>query len=308
MKRMIVIPCLVGIVLLTASPGFPKKSESNEKWTQKNAQGVLSTEQKIEVDIELTMADLTVSKASGDRAYNIDIDYDEEHFEPLISYKVRGDYGVLELSMDYDEPVTDHKELEDLFKGVISNDHDKGDARQNKWNVLLTDRIPLEISAELAMGSGYLDLTDLRIDDLKLEAGLSDLTVKFDKPNPISMDRLAAEVGLGNFNLINVGNASVKQLSIEVGLGSATVNLSGPITPGLSAQLDVGLGSLELEIPKGLPVKIKCDCSFLASVDFDDFRKQGDSTYLSPGFDEDKDYVTLNMSVGLGSAKVKWVE
>jgi hypothetical protein len=308
MKRIMVIPYLIGVILLTSNPGFPKKSEADEKLTQKNAMSELSTEKKIEVDIELSMADLTLSKASGDQAYTIDIDYDEEHFMPLVSYKVRGDYGVLKLSMDYDEQVSDYKELDDLFKGVISHDHDKDNAKYNKWNVLLSDHVPLEISAELAMGSGDLDLTDLQIDDLKLEAGLSDLTVRFDKPNPIAMDRFAAEVGLGSFELIKMGNASVKKLSIEVGLGSATIDMSGPINPKMSAQLDVGLGSLELLIPKGLPVKINCDCSFLSSVDFDDFRKQGESTYLSPGFDENKDYITLNISVGLGSAKVEWIE
>lgn len=308
MKPTIVMQCLLGVILLCVNPGFSKKSDPDEKWTQKSAQSELSTETKIEVGIELSMVDLTISRATGDQAYDIDIDYDEQHFEPLISYKVRGDYGVLELGMEYDEEITDHKDLEDLFRGVISHDHHKEGTRHNKWNVLLTDRVPLEISAELAMGRGDFDLTDLKIDDLKLEAGMSDLTVKFDKPNPVTMDRLAAEVGLGSFELIKLGNASVRQLSIEVGLGSATIDLSGPITPNLSAQLDVGLGSMELLIPEGLPVKINCDCSFLSSVDFDDFRKQGESTYYSPGYQEGEDYVTLNMSVGLGSAKVKWVD
>ena len=306
MKSAIAIPILVGAILFTANQALSKESKKKSDLTSKNEQREITSEKKIEVDIELSMVDLSLSKATGNQAFNIDIEYDADHFEPLVSYKVRGDYGFLELGMEYDECINGHDELGDLFKGVFSDDHK--DVENNKWEVYLTDRFPLAIAAEVALGSGELDLTDLQIENLRIEAGLSDMTIKFDKPNPIKMDRLAIEAGLGDFHLENLGNASIKRLNLEVGLGSATIDLSGPINTDMTAEMDVGLGSLELQIPKGLPVKIRCECSFLSSIDLDDFRKKGESTYYSPGFDKDKDYITLNLGVGLGSVKVEWLE
>lgn len=297
---------LIGVVLINVNSGFSKKSESDNDWASKTEQADLTTEQAMEVDLDLSVVDLHLAKASGNQAYNVSLNYLAKHFEPLVSYSVRGDNGFLKLGMEFDESMTDHKDLEDLFKGAGSGP-DKN-ATHNQWNVLLTDRIPLEISADLAMGSGDFDLSSLKVEDLKIEAGMSDVTLKFDTPNPVAMDRLAVETGLGSLKLEKLGNASAKTVTIEVGLGSATIDMSGPLPKNLTAKMDVGLGSLELLIPKGSQVKVRCDCSFLSSVEFDDFHKKGDSTYLSPGFDENKDYITLDLSVGLGSARVKWIE
>jgi len=306
MKRTIAVLLLVGATMLSVTSGFSKEPRSDRQWASKTETTDLTTEQSMDVELDLSIVDLHLAKASGDQAYNVDLRYFSKYFEPLVSYSVRGDNGFLELGMEHDPSITDHADLEDLFKGVGSSS-DKG-ATHNQWNVLLTDRIPLEISADLAMGKGDFDLSGLRVQDLKIDAGFSDVSVKFDTPNPVEMDRLAVEAGLGSFKLEKLGNASARTVSIEVGLGSGTIDLSGPLPKNLSVKMDVGLGSMELLIPRGTQVKIHCDCSFLSSVEFDDFQKKGDSTYLSPGFDESQDYVSLDLSVGLGSATVKWIE
>jgi len=268
----------------------------------------LTSEEKMNVSFELFMVELTLKKAPGNLAFKVDVMYDEDYFKPLISYKVRGDYGFLKLGMEYDEDVEfdDFDKLGDIIKGAMH--HGDRDINGNRWDMFLTDRIPLEIAAEFAMGNGEMDLSGLKVQELRIEAGMSAMTVKFDEPNPIKMDRLAIEAGLGDFELINLGNASTERLTVEVGLGSATIDLSGPLPKNLDAEMDVGLGSLKLRIPKGTPVKINCECSFLSSVDFDHFKKIDEDEYVSPGFNEDKDFITLNLAIGLGSAEVVWVE
>ena len=95
---------------------------------------------------------------------------------------------------------------------------------------------------------------------------------------------------------------------MEVGLGEATVDFSGNWNQDFSATMEVGLGELKLRLPRGLPVKINCECSFLSSVDFDDFRKIGDDVYVSPSYEDSKDYVQFDISIGLGSAEVVWID
>jgi hypothetical protein len=210
---------------------------------------------------------------------------------------MRGDKGFLDLGTD----------IEGFDTENIQN-MGKNDSLSNKWQVQLTDKLPLEISVELAMGNGKLDLSGLRVSELKLEAGLADMTVIFKEPNQVIMDRFAAECGLGSMHIEELGNASTKYFKFEGGLGSAVIDLQGALPKDFRADMEVGLGSLEVHIPQGTQVKINCDCSFLSSVNFEDFTRKDDKVYLSPGFNAEKDYITLNVSVGLGSAKVSWVK
>ena len=308
MKKSAVVLLLISALLVTVSQGFSRKSKHDKELSHMTEQQELTSEEKMDVSFELSMVELTLKKAPGNLAFKVEIMYDEDYFEPLISYKVRGDYGILELGMEYDEDMEfdDFDKLGDVIKGAMR--HGDKDMDENRWEVLLTDRIPLEIAAEFAMGNGEMDLSGLKVQELRIEAGMSDMTVKFDEPNPIKMDRLAVEAGLGEVELTNLGNASAERLTIEVGLGSATVDLSGTLSSSLDAEMDVGLGSLKLLIPEGTPVKINCKCSFLSSVDLDRFKEIDDDEYVSPAFDDDKDFITLNLAVGLGSAEVEWVE
>jgi len=291
MKKIILIIALIGGIVLVNCPAFAKRLSTggHDKLVR---QSEITSEQSMEVKIELSMTDLVLSKASNNFAFQAEVEYDSAFVQPLISYKIRGDKGFLDLGID--------------LEGIDIGAGDKRDSLSNRWQVKLTDKIPLEIDAELAMGKGQMDLSGLRISDLKVEVGLSDLTMRFDEPNPIVMDRLAVECGLGSLKIQNLGNASLKNFKLEAGLGSAEIDLSGKLPNDFRADMEVGLGSLEIFIPEGMQVKVYCDCSFLSSIDFEDFKKMDDNVYVSPGFDEDKEFITLHLSVGLGSADIKW--
>ena len=291
MKKTMLVIALIGGLVLVNNPAFSKKlgTSIHNKLVR---QSEITSEQSMEVKIELSMTDLVLSKASNNFAFQAEVEYDSTFVQPLISYKVRGNKGFLDLGID--------------LEGIDIGAGEKRDSLSNRWQVRLTDKIPIEIDAELAMGKGQMDLSGLRITDLKMEVGLSDLTLRFDEPNPIVMERLAVECGLGSLKIENLGNASLKNFKLEAGLGSAEIDLSGKLPKDFRADMEVGLGSLEILIPKGMQVKVYCDCSFLSSTDFEDFKKISDNVYVSPGFDEDKEYISLHLSVGLGSAEIKW--
>jgi hypothetical protein len=305
MKKYILIITLIGGLVCSHCQAVPRKYGSLVKQTDNTSeqsytrghnklvqQSEITSEQSMEVKIELTLTDLALFKADEKNAFQVEVRYDSSYVRPLISYKIRGNKGILDLGID--------------TEGIDIGNDEKKDSSSNSWKIGLTDKIPLEINTELAMGKGQMDLSGLQISNLKLEVGLSDFTMKFDEPNPISMDRMAVECGLGSLKIENLGNASLKNFKLESGLGSAVVDFSGNLPKDFRADMEVGLGSLEIIIPKGTPVKVYCDCSFLSSIDFEDFKKIDNNTYLSPGFDRDKEFISLNLSVGLGSAKIRW--
>ncbi len=299
MKKSITL-LVISAVLITAVLGFAKKKYVTQ---EKTVLDQITEEKEIIVDMEIFMVELNVARASDDVAYHVNILYDKDYFDPLVSYKIRGDQGFLQLTSETLN-IGDFGGLGDLFKSK----HYKENQHPHKWDVQLTDRLPLEINAEIAIGVGEFDLSHLQVRDLRLEAGMAEVSITFDTPNPISMERMDIEAGLGELNIEHLGNASLRKMKLEVGLGKATLDFSGDLIQNFSATMEVGLGELEIRLPKGLPVKINCQCSFLSSVDFDDFREIRDDVYVSPSYDDSKDCVQLDISVGLGSAEVIWID
>jgi hypothetical protein len=301
MTKRILLYFVIGGLLMAAGSGFAKKTYKKTDLRKETIQRELTSEKSMVVKMDLSMVDLSIAKVTDNLAYKADLLYDADRFSPLISYNVRGDRGFLDLSADVDE-FDDFDDIGDLFKG---GDFGEDGDHPNSWDLYLTDRIPLDITTELAMASGDLDLSGLQIVDLRMEAGMASMKVKFDEPNPVTMDRMAIEVGLGDMEMENIGNASAKKLDVEVGLGSATIDFGGKVPRDFRAEMEVGLGSLTIVIPKDVQAKIHCECSFLSSVDFEGFKQIDDDLYVSKGFDSDEDYITIKLSVGMGSVEVK---
>lgn len=298
MKKSIAL-IVINVILCATVLGFARKYVSQEKTVIDQ----ITVEKEIVVDVELSLVDLSIARASDDVAYHVNILYDKDYFDPMVSYNIRGDQGLLQLTSEtYDNDNFDN--LGDLFR----HKHYKENQHPHKWDLRLTDRLPLEINAEIAVGEGDFDFSDLQLRDLRLEAGMADVNIVFDTPNPINMERMGIETGLGDLRIENLGNASLKKLKLEVGLGEATVDFSGEMNKDFSASMNVGLGELNLRIPRNLPVKINCECSFLSSVDFDEFRKIDDDVYVSPSYDDSKECVEFEINVGLGSAEVIWID
>ncbi len=299
MKKSITL-LIMSAMLMTAVLGFAKKKYVTQ---EKTVLDQITEEREIIVDMEISLVELNVARASDDVAYHVNILYDKDYFDPLVSYKIRGDQGFLQLTSETFD-IDDFGGIGDLF----NRKHYKENQHPHKWDVQLTDRLPLEINAEIAMGEAEFDLSELQVRDLRLEAGMAEVGITFDTPNPITMERMDIEAGLGELNIEGLGNASLKKMKLEVGLGEATVDFSGDSNQDFRATMEVGLGELELRLPKDLPVIINCECSFLSSVDFDDFREIRDDVYVSPNYDDSKDCVQLDISVGLGSAEVIWID
>jgi len=90
-----------------------------------------------------------------------------------------------------------------------------------------------------------------------------------------------------------------------VGLGDANIDLTGSFFQDADVDINVGLGSLNLVLPKNANVKLSVDHSFLASVDVNDLLKKGENAYESIDWDHNLPKIDIEISVGLGDVDVR---
>ena len=250
----------------------------------------LKDEESVVVNMDLALADLSIMSGNSKYILKANVSYNPELIDPIIEYN-EGKIGILNIECEK--------------RGRFNLEHI--DTNENKWELAFTDKVPLEIDLELGLGEGDLDLTGLQISDMSIDAGLSEINLVFDKPNKQRIDRLKIESGLGEFVAKGLLNANFERFQFSGGLGSSELHFTGKMNLPGDAEIEVGLGTIEVYLQKGLPVKIYTQKSFLSSVDLEDFRRVRDGVYISRNWDENaQNRLELDLQVGLGSISVEW--
>ena len=252
----------------------------------------LGTEKSVIVDMELALADLTIAAGKSDFILQAHVSYNPEKMTPIIDYST-GETGILDIEC----------------KKISKLDIDNIGVGENDWNLKFTDRLLLEFKIEMGLGNGELDLTGLQIENISIEIGLSEILLKFDKPNEIRMQKLKIESGLGALNAKGLLNANFERFKFTGGLGVSELYFTGEITNTCEATIEVGLGSIDVYLQRGIPVKIYTEKSFLSSVELEDFIKERSGVHISRNWDENApNALILELKVGLGSVSVEWIE
>ncbi len=249
---------------------------------------------ELEVEIDIGIADLNIGQAKGDNILEADIRYNTRRGEPEIRFKRSGKVGYLTIeSGDRDRDYDDDKDFDD-----------------ETWELLFTPKVKIAFEMDIGLVDGKLDMTGLRIVDLRISGGLSDIDLDFDEPNKEEIDEIRIEVGLGDFNGNNLGNANFRKLNLECGLGGAELDLAGEWRiDEAEMSVEVGLGSAKIWVPEILGVEVSKNDNFLSSVSLDrSLREVRDDLYRTANWDDAKTQLTIDTEVGLGSIKVKIVD
>ena len=246
-------------------------------------------------------------KAGASKQIKGAIKYDPEEFLPSAQYDVFGSKGVFKVKM---ESLNSRHVYDDDTEGI---DFKFGfrDFKNNKYSqefeFQLPPDIPTNLKLEFALGDADIDLSNLAITGLELECGLSDVRLEVDEVNTTKCKEVYIESGLGDFNAYGLGLLRAEYFNLDVGLGSAYIDLSKQKSD-LTGDIDVGLGSLELLLPEKANIKIRVDDSFLSSVDVDDMVKTGHKEWRTADWNKRWPTIEFDISIGLGSVDVDLVK
>ncbi|MBU0711610.1 hypothetical protein KJ762_08460 [bacterium] len=257
-------------------------------------------EEELSVGIEFGLGKLEL-RSTDNKKYimQAEITYSKDLYKPEVDYKTVGNRGKLRLASRQNESSG--------FWGH-SKKSSSSDIKKNHWRVAMTDQIPTAYDIELGLGKGILDFTNIKVNDLNLECGLSDVLVEFTKSNKERIRTLVIQSGLGNVEATGLCNANMDRFEVECGLGSTKLRFDGDLNRDIKGRITIGLGSVAVQISEDYAVQIEAESSFLSSLNFDGFREVEENIYRSKNWKNADRRIYIVVEIGLGSVDIEWIE
>ncbi len=233
---------------------------------------------------------LAPTPASESTLYRMSVTYDRERFAPASEF--RASTGEVTLGLrsigGTGLRVSSRKQLEQSAE------------------ILFATAVDLDLTATLGAVESDLDLGGLRLTSLSLRTGASQTVVAFSRPNPTRCRSARFAAGAAELRIESLGNARCREVSVEGGLGSLTLDLSGPWTGEAALSVRLTAGELTLRVPRDLGLRVTMG-GFLATFDDAGFeRRQG--SHVTPGYDGLQRRLDVRLSAALGSIRVEWLD
>lgn len=243
-----------------------------------------------------------ISKSDDNRPFSGDFFFTEQ--PPKVAYEVVGDEGRLAVKFnnssdknknrDYDEDDDINIELGEIY--------------DNECHLRFSNQLPLRLKMDLGVIRGNIDLGGLRIEKCQIKSAVSEKTViDFGGPNVQAMELLEIENGVGKLKLMNLCNANFSEFTFEAGVGSYFLDFGGELQGNARADLEIGMGKLEINIPRKMGVRISVDKSFFSSFDIDEVYKKND-VYYNDNWKDAKNRLDIAVDCGIAKVVVNWTD
>ncbi|UCD38091.1 MAG: hypothetical protein JSW54_00985 [Fidelibacterota bacterium] len=250
--------------------------------------------ERMEVTVEFGLGQISIERGNPAKAVTGYIQYDEDHIRPKVKYDTKGSVARFQLAT---------KSRHEGWEGLKMRDMDSPESE-----LYFTTSVPIEMDFSCGLGEAALDLGDLQVTDLNLDNGLGETTLDFSTLNTVELRRISVDNGLGELVAHNLSNAHTDRLKFDCGLGSADLDFGGDELRDMQVDVNVGLGSVVLRIPRKYNVEMEAEENFLSSIDTRDMVKKARGFYRSENYDPSQPTLRITASVGLGSIDIKWTD
>lgn len=289
-----IIPLLIVFGLVASSFSLTPSDKEVSKIDRKIP---FSGEKKLYVSMKVSTGYLFIQKNEGEDLFSGEFLFEKE--SPDVNYEKLGDDGRLTIRF-YDRW---KKSKEEESSRITSID----ELFDNECTLKFSPRIPIGMDLEFGVFKGDLDLTDLKIESLRMEAGVCKGTVEFNKPNRVLLETLGVEAGVGKLVMTGLGNANFEELSFDGGLGSYELYFDGDLKQSASVDINMGMGKLNLYLPRSVGVRLKVNKSFLSSLSIDEIYKKH-NYYFNENWGKTAASLDINIDTGLGKINVEWLD
>lgn len=171
---------------------------------------------------------------------------------------------------------------------------------KNDWDLRFGD-YPIDLRLSTGAYEGDLDLSGLAIRNLSISDGASKATIRFDTPNPVVMDKLTYKTGASDVELLGLGNANVREIYFDSGVGAYELDFSGDIQHGIFARIQSGMSDITIVIPSNVRAKIVLT-SGLSNIDANGTWTITGNTYECGSSGP---LVTINLDMAVGNLQLK---
>jgi hypothetical protein len=261
----------------------------NPAWRTVTAAQGLRGEHEATVNVQYGAGRFHLTPGTGGELYRMQLRYDENSFTPVREY----DAATQTLRLG----------VRGRNAGIRVRSH-HGDAPPS-MDLALTPSIPLTLNLEMGAVEADVDLGGLALHRATFRTGASSSHLRFARPNTAQCEELRIEAGAAELHAEQLANSNCARVNFNGGVGDVTLDYSGTWQRSMTADVNVGVGSLKLKLPRSVGVSVHLN-RFLASFDAAGFEKRGD-TYVTANYASAKNRLEMNVNASIGGVDVEWV-
>ena len=252
----------------------------------------------LRVYFDIGIGNLVLTPSNNRYILTSDIHFNPNLKKPIVDLSDKNNIAKLDVK------IYPHKNFNrENSKAIFSNLMEDG-SDNYKLNFQMPSKISTDINFKFGIGKVNLDFTNLRISQLKMDCGLSDVTMTNKKSNLVKCELVQIETGVADFNSSGLGNFNASKYVFDIGMGSADIDLSGSINKDCDLKINVSVGSLELTLPKNKNIELKINKNMFSSINVDGLVSKGEGEYISKENQKRWSTIKTEISVGLGSLDI----
>ena len=247
------------------------------------------SEKAVTARVQLKVGELQIEPGQSDKAYEVDLHYNEKAFKPSVSFDA-GEDGQASLRV-----------------GLDGEGHAWGNVGENSIRLRLNPDTPLSLRADTGVGESTIDLSGMSVDSIELQSGVGETKLSMLEPNQSECRRMEISTGVGAFALTGLGNFNCEKMRFRGGVGGSELELSGEWKSVGDIDIEVGVGGVEIRLPRDLGAEIRMSEGLFSELSVPSgFTKKGD-TYFSDNRDHVQKTLKLRVRAGIGGVEVKWM-
>jgi len=287
-KNKLIYIIIFGVVFLIAKSDNYKTLEYQFKVKKYDA---------LRVYFDCSIGNLIMKPSKNRYIITGNINYNSTMAKPIAELTNKNNISRLDLKVKPDK--TSDNDTKSFINSLIKKGNDN-----YKINFEMPTKMSTDMNLNFGLGKVDLDFSGLRIAQLVMNCGLSDVTLVNTKSNIINCEKIHISTGVSDFNSIGLGNFNASNYIFDVGMGSAEIDMSGSANKNSDLKIDVTVGSLELKLPKNTNIELIIIKNMLSSVNVKGLISSGDGKYSSKNTQKRWATMKAEISVGLGSVDI----
>ncbi|MFI5207113.1 MAG: hypothetical protein ACHQX4_03755 [Gemmatimonadales bacterium] len=239
------------LALLLAALGCSSTSMA-PSWRTVTATQELRGEHAMTVNVQYGAGRFHLAPGVGSELYRMQLRYDENSVTPVREYDqatqtlrlgVKGRSG----------------------GGIRVRGRNRNDAPPS-MDLALSPDLPLTLTLEMGAVEADADLGGLALQRVTFRTGASESRLRFSRPTTAACEQLTIEAGAAEIHAEQLANSSCARVTVNGGVGEVTLDFGGTWSRSMSADINVGVGSLKLRLPRGVGVSVSSTGSWPAST------------------------------------------
>jgi len=166
--------------------------------------------------------------------------------------------------------------------------------------------IPTNLWINLGSGSSEIDLSQMTLNNLRIQSAMSDVHITYSSPNKTDMHQMEIHVASANVKLENIEYARAEVINIRNDMGNTEITMGIGYKPATNVHVMSGTGDCTIRIKQQQPAKIILRNGMFSHAKFSgSFEEISDKVYVNSSYKRNsKEASMIICETDLGSIHV----